>query len=290
MRMGDETTPLTPAPDRTGTVEVAGCAIEWVAWDGAAAVPTPVLLHGARAHLGWWSAVVAELRSRSIGAVALDLSGNGDSGWRPSYSPRLWAAEAIAVAELEIGRPAVLVGHSMGGQIALAAAAEHPREVAAAILLDTKIELPTAATGDLPRGSPARPLRLYPTREAAVASFRLLPPQPVVDKALLREVAAQSLRREERGWRWKFDIAIAHRWTDAIIAELASRVECPLWLLRGADSDLTSERTAANIETLTGMPVAETVIPGAHHHMLLDQPRQVGTAIAEALDQLPSAG
>lgn len=288
--MGDETRPLIPAPDRTGSVEVAGCAIEWSGWDGNAACPTPVLLHGARAHRGWWSAVVAELQAHSIGAVALDFSGNGDSGWRPSYSPELWAAEAVAVAEREIGGPAVLVGHSMGGQVALAAAAEWSPAVRALVLLDTKIELPTAATGDLPRGIPARPLRLYPTREAAITSFRLQPPQPLVDEPLLREVAAHSVREEGDGWCWKFDTAIAHQWTDAVIAGFARRVECPLWLLRGECSELTSARTAANIEALTGMPVPEVVIAAAHHHMLLDQPQPVGAAIAEILAQLPSDG
>ncbi len=288
--MGDDRQLLIPAPDRTGSVAVEGCAIEWSAWDGEPSFPTPILLHGARAHRGWWSAVVAELRARSLGAIALDFSGNGDSGWRQSYSAELWAAEALAVAEREIGGPAVLVGHSMGGQVALAAAAEQPLAVSAAILLDTKIELPSAATGDLPRGIPARPLRLYPTREAAVGSFRLQPPQPLVDEPLLREVAARSVRQEEGGWCWKFDTAIAHRWTDAIIAGFARRVECPLWLIRGERSDLTSAHTAASIEALTGMPVPEVVIPEAHHHLLLDQPRLVGAAIAAILVQLPSDG
>lgn len=227
--------------------------------------------------------MIAELLSRSLGAIALDLSGNGDSGWRQSYSPELWAAEAVAVAEREIGGAAILVGHSMGGQVALAAAAEHPEAVEAVVLLDTKIELPTAATGGLPRGAPARPLRLYPTREAAVASFRLLPLQPVVNEPLMREVAAHSLRQEDGGWRWKFDTAIAHQWTDDGIAALARRVECPLWLIRGEESTLTSPRTAAAVEELTGMPVPEVTIPGAHHHLILDQPELVGAAIADVL-------
>ena len=265
---------------------MAGCPIEWVAWEGTASRPTPLLIHGARAHRGWWSAVVAELRSASLGAIALDLSGNGESGWRQSYSAELWAAEAVAVAEREIGAPAVLVGHSMGGQVALAAAAEHPETVGAVVLLDTKIELPTAATGSLPRGVPARPLRLYPTPEAAVASFRLMPLQPLVNEPLVREVAAQSLRREDGGWRWKFDAAIAQRWTDDGIAAFARQVECPLWLIRGERSDLTSARTAAQIEALTGMPVPEVTIVDAYHHLILDQPKLVADALVEALDCL----
>jgi pimeloyl-ACP methyl ester carboxylesterase len=282
--MGDGRRLRFPAPDRVGSVEVAGCAIEWSRWDGDdPSLPTPLLIHGARAHRGWWSAVVAELRSRSIGAIALDLSGNGDSGWRQSYSAELWATEAVAVAQRELDRPAVLVGHSMGGQVGLGAAAEHPEAVGALILLDTKIELPTAATGDLPRGVPGRPLRLYPTCEAAVASFRLEPMQPLVNEAFVREVAARSLRREDGGWRWKFDTAIAQRWTDAQIAEFAARVECPLWLIRGEESTRTSLRTSANLEALTGMPVSDVAIPGAYHHLILDQPELVGVAIAETL-------
>lgn len=284
--MGDAGEFRFAGPDEGGRTTVAGVRIEWSAWEGAADLPTPVLLHGARAHRGWWSAVLAELRARSFGAIALDFSGNGDSGHRADYSPELWAEEAVAVAADRLGGPAVLVGHSMGGQVALAAAALHPQAVAALVLLDTKIELPSPATGDLPRGAPARPLRLYPTAEAGIASFRLEPMQPPLNDRLVREVAAESLRQEEGGWRWKFDTAIAQRWTDALIAEFAERVSCPIRLIRGEESALTSPQTAAAIEALTGMAVAESVIPGAHHHLILDQPKLVGAAIAESVLEL----
>jgi len=281
--MGDGTAIRFAAPERAGQLVVADAPIEWVAWEG---LPTPVLLHGARAHRGWWAAVVTELRSRALGAIALDFSGNGDSGHRRSYSPELWAAEAVAVAADLLDRPAVLVGHSMGGQVALAAAALYPQAVAGVILLDTKVMLPSPETGERPRGLPARPLRLYPTADAAVASFRLEPAQPHVDDRLVREIAAQSLREEDGGWRWKFDAAIAQRWTDSLIAGFAERVSCPVRLIRGGQSALTSSRTAADLETLTGAPVPEVVIPGAHHHLILDQPELVGAAITECLLQL----
>ncbi len=53
--------------------------------------------------------------------VAIELSGHGDSGRRPSYSLDLWADEPMAVVD-DAGNagPAIIIGHSMGGFVTLA--------------------------------------------------------------------------------------------------------------------------------------------------------------------------
>ncbi len=77
--------------------------------------------------------------------VAIDMPGHGDSD-KPirDYSiPSLAADVAWVCDQLGLVRP-VIIGHSMGGSIALELAGSRPDRIAAAILLDTTIA-PSAA-------------------------------------------------------------------------------------------------------------------------------------------------
>jgi pimeloyl-ACP methyl ester carboxylesterase len=102
-------TPSTP-----GDVEVAGANIHFETW-GEVGNPGIALIHGSNAHLEWWR-FVAPFLADQFRVVALDSSGNGDSGWREKYTGELLAAEVIAVCEAaELGPKPVIAGHSFGG-------------------------------------------------------------------------------------------------------------------------------------------------------------------------------
>ena len=58
---------------------------------------------------------------------APDLRGHGASSWTPGRY-RLWdyAADMVSLLERVIGEPAVIVGHSLGGEVAIIVASERP--------------------------------------------------------------------------------------------------------------------------------------------------------------------
>src|SRR6202012_4270811 len=49
------------------------------------------------------------------------------------------------------------------------------------------------------------PLKLYPTREAALARFRVVPEHPAPPPYVLDNLAENSVRAVPDGWTWKFD-------------------------------------------------------------------------------------
>jgi pimeloyl-ACP methyl ester carboxylesterase len=114
----------------------------------------------------------------------------GASDWRDHYSFNDFAADAEAVSRAaglyEGGRKPIYIGHSFGGGQVFFAAASHPERMHAAILVDTGFGPPPEelarrqAQMELVRNIPTvdRPSRIYPTMEAALARFRLMPPQP----------------------------------------------------------------------------------------------------------------
>ncbi len=104
--------------------------------------PSGVLLisHGIGEHSGRYGNVVDELLGDGWAVYGLDHRGHGRSGGTRVHARRY--ADLItdletfrsAVAARHPGLPVYLLGHSMGGQIALAYAVEHERELAGLVL------------------------------------------------------------------------------------------------------------------------------------------------------------
>jgi pimeloyl-ACP methyl ester carboxylesterase len=213
--------------------------------------------------------------------VAVDLSGHGDSGHRPLYRLDDWAAEMLAVAEdAEIaGRP-VLAGHSLGGWATVVAAAEYPDAVEGLVLMDCRIIDPA----DVERGAgpprDRRPFRVYPTMEEALRRYRPEPAQEGTLPYVLDHLAATSIKQVEGGWTWKFDLAALHQQRPG--GDALRRVTCPVAILRGERGLVTPAITEAMSEALGGRaPVVD--IPLAGHHLMLDQPLSLVTALRTVL-------
>lgn len=110
----------------------------WETRDGAG---TPVaLIHGLSASSRWWSRNWSALAEKHL-IAAVDLTGFGRSrrflGW-PAVMPSFGEMTALLARWLEtFGEPAHLIGHSMGGAIAIRLAAERPDLVRSLILVNS---------------------------------------------------------------------------------------------------------------------------------------------------------
>lgn len=128
-----------------------------VAWTAEAPLDLPgtpvLLLHGVTDSGACWPGVVGHLTSPTASArpvVALDARGHGRSGLPDEpFTIAALAHEAAAVLREVVGRPALVVGHSMGGLTAQALAAAHPDLVAGLVLEDPAWvrDRPTTASG-----------------------------------------------------------------------------------------------------------------------------------------------
>lgn len=113
-----------------------------------------ILIHGLASNLGFWRYNIPAL-AEDYRVIALDLPGYGRSAKSGDYPYTLsFFASTIRdlVAELELDH-VTLVGHSMGGQIAMVAALEYPDAVDRLVLVDPAgIETFTPGEGDWLRG------------------------------------------------------------------------------------------------------------------------------------------
>jgi len=259
------------------TVTVEGISIAYRAW-GEPSDRGIVLVHGGAAHARWWDHI-APLLTNGWRVIAPDLSGHGDSDRRPRYNLDTWAREVLSVStDAGIAAP-VVIGHSMGGFIALRMATLFGSQLAGVVAIDSPVrDIAPEETAARQRRA-FGPLWVYPTREQALARFRPIPDQPVLPY-IAEHVAATSLRPVEGGWTWKFDPSIFAR--DQFTPTLLTRLDCRVALFR-AEHGIVSEKLGEVMYDRLGRVAPLVEIPAAGHHIMLDEPIALVSALRTLL-------
>jgi len=111
-----------------------------------------VLMHGLSTSRATWAELIGQLGGR-YRLISFDHRGHGESTHAAgTYVLPNYTADAVAVLEQVAGRPAVLIGHSLGGVTAAAVAQTRPDLVQGVILEDPPLFVASRATDD--DGSP----------------------------------------------------------------------------------------------------------------------------------------
>ena len=237
------------APYDEGSVAVKGTDVHYLEW-GQRGRPGLVFVHGGAAHAHWWS-YLAPFFAERWHAVALDLSGHGDSGRRSDYSHELWAHEVLSVAEdARFPGPPVVVGHSLGGVVTIETAASHGELIAGAVVVDSPVRGPDHESREGASGtSPVRTPGVYEDKQTAVDHFRLIPEQPVTNQFILDYIANHSLietdagRTEPSGAEYKRRIHEALAGVDEALAFVSLRD--PVYTEQGERVRIEAERLAS---------------------------------------------
>jgi pimeloyl-ACP methyl ester carboxylesterase len=281
-------TDITSHAPENRFVTVQGAQIHYLRW-GDPAKPGLLLVHGNAAHAYWWS-FIAPFLARDYHVAAMDLSGMGDSGWRAphgnagGYAMDIFAAEELAVLEdsgmFEAAKPPVIVAHSFGGFVTMKAGAEYGARLGGIVIIDSPVNPPIRSGGGAggdPTDHKPHPHNIYPSLAAALARFRLMPPQLCENLFLLDWVARHSLKEVtgpdgESGFTWKFDPAIWRHFSIGDTAALLQATRCRVAVFRGEHSVLMPPRIGDYIFDLLGRAAPVVEIPEAQHHVMLDQP------------------
>ena len=118
-----------------GIAEVNGVRLGYRDAGNPAGVPA-VLLHGTGSSAGTWDRFAARLTALGYRVIAVDLRGHAASARTADYALDAIRDDVLDLLEILDLRDAVLVGHSVGGYAALAAARHAPDRVARLVLED----------------------------------------------------------------------------------------------------------------------------------------------------------
>ncbi|RLA14281.1 MAG: alpha/beta hydrolase [Gammaproteobacteria bacterium] len=261
---------LTNEPE-IHAVRVDGSRIEYRLW-GDRADPALIFIHGAAAHANWWD-FIAPFFAENYCVIAPHLSGMGNSDHRDAYSSQIFANDVMGIYDqLGLDERTVVIGHSLGGAVALTLAAEQGNRLRAAVMVDSAVFPPGADLPFDPTKAPYRPKTICEDYETAAERFFLLPPQPCEQPHLLEHVVRHSIAEMEGGWSWKFDDKLFLNMTLHDQHAELKNLGCKLAYLHGEHSQVVSALVLDYLreEFADEVPIVE--IPDAHHHLLIDQP------------------
>jgi pimeloyl-ACP methyl ester carboxylesterase len=141
---------------------------------GPADGPAVVLVHGFGGSTYSWRYTGAVLAAAGYRVVAMDLRGFGLTvkSWDGDYSHAAQARLVLGVMDAVGVESAVLVGHSMGGNVVATVAQIAPDRARALVLVDAAVVGPQASGSPL-AGIPGALLGLPPVRRIAQFAVRL---------------------------------------------------------------------------------------------------------------------
>lgn len=228
-----------------------------------------VFVHGAGGDGNIWQELVA-LMPPQYTSVALDLPGHNQSPGPACSSVNEYAAIlAEFIEHLELPHPLILIGHSMGGAIALTLALDYPDKLDGLVLVDSGARLQV-----LPQFLEQLEKGILDGNFLGVGFSPLTP--AVVKEQFIAEAARVPVTTFYK------DFIACSRFD---VRDKLDQLAIPLLLLVGADDNLTPPRLSSFIaDRVSGSQLV--VIPAAGHFTMLEQSRLLSHEIAKFITSL----
>jgi len=241
-----------------------------------------VLVHGGGANAHWFD-WVGPLFAQHCRVLAPDLRGHGESSAAepPVYTNDAYIADIHALVAAENLRTPVILGHSMGGMLAVKYTGTWPREVKALIVCDV-IAVYTKEFIHRLWEIGRRIGREYATLEDYIAHYRIVPFGVRRSPGEIHEYIARKAARQLPNGRWvhKFDRRLYSQREEIDTLPFWRRITCPALLMRTGDG----QRPIEDIQE--ACPHLESVdIPEAGHHLVIDEPEKTVSLAVEFLSR-----
>jgi pimeloyl-ACP methyl ester carboxylesterase len=230
-----------------------------------------VLLHGLFGSSGNWGSVARRLEPR-YRLLVPDLRNHGQSPHHPDNAYPAMAADVLRLLDDRDVAAATLVGHSMGGKVAMRLALSEPQRVSGLAVVDMA---PVRYGHDFRAvlaGFHAVDLAHISSRADADAQMA-----PHVPGRAVRAFLLQNLARGPDGWAWRLNLsaieAAQARITGFDDPAPGARYEGPASFIHGTRSDYVTPSSHARIRAL--FPQADHCpVEDAGHWVYADQPQR----------------
>ncbi|MBP5856368.1 alpha/beta fold hydrolase [Marivibrio halodurans] len=232
-----------------------------------------VILHGLFGQRKNWTSLQKQF-ARSRPAIAADLRNHGESPWDDAMDYPAMAADVAALIEgVPGGGPADVLGHSMGGKVAMMLALTRPELVARLIVVDIA-PAPSTAGGLAAYAEAMRALDLSGVTRRGDADSMLADAVP--DQSV-RAFLLTNLAREGEGYGWQPNLDVLAARMDDIEGfpepeDGATPYEGETLFIAGGKSDYVGPQHQAAIDRLFPRARIDT-IPSAGHWVHAEAPR-----------------
>jgi pimeloyl-ACP methyl ester carboxylesterase len=244
--------------------------------------PAVLLLHGQPGEHSEFAPLAPRLGS-GFRIISIDRFGYGRS-IGPARSMVEQADSYAALLSERAATPAVIVGYSFGGGIALLMAARHPDQVAGLVLVGSVGGTGSVTAGDRLLATPLIGPALSAVLLVAYARLGPLAARVTRSSVLAGNVPARSQAMPPSIRRAFAEDQRALVAESPVLGESVSRVRCPATVIAG-DRDLIVPDSSARDLAERLAHARLVIVNGLGHLLVRDQPQVVADAVLEMLDQ-----
>lgn len=270
------------------TLALAGSSLSLHVKQWSTGTEACILIHGFGEGAYIWDNFAPSI-AKLFQTLAVDLRGHGDSSWHPrgGYDVEGHVADVIQVIDALRIKRFVLIGHSLGGEIALRIAAVRPESVRGLVIVDFGPDLNPEVTDRVVTDFNDS-IRTWDSLSEYAAWLQER--RPLVSPAMIRDLSVGALRAHPDGsYRLKCDPvlgAVKTREKDAaLLWNTIASISLPVLILRGIGSAVLSDDVAERMEKELPNGRLSTVT-GAGHGVMADNPRGFANALYPFLSQL----
>ena len=231
--------------------------------------PAVVFLHGIFGSSDNWL-TQARMLSSHFHTYALDLRNHGQSPHDDRFDYSAMTADVLDFIEAHGLKDPVLIGHSMGGKVAMNFALAYPDRLAKLIVVDIAPKEYDMRHYAILEGLQAVPIEHITTRNEADETLARFVDEPEVRQFLLKNVQ----RKPDGGFKWKLNLPAIAANIDKIGVDLQfnGKFEKPTLFVRGARSNYVKDDDMDRIRKLFPLATLETLDTG--HWLPAEKPQE----------------
>ena len=225
-----------------------------------------VILHGLFGTLDNWQSLARRWATEAgLRVVSVDLRNHGRSFHSSEHSYTLMAQDVLALFDhLQLGSDTTLMGHSMGGKVAMRLALDHPERLAKLIVVDIAPRFSDMAhQDDILAGLHAVDFTTLANRQEADAALARHISNVGTRQFLLKNL----YRKEDNSFAWRINLATLAAALPAIgeATESITPFLKPALFIRGGQSNyITAEDKLHGIPALFPNSQVATVVDAGH--------------------------
>jgi len=241
--------------------------------------PPLLCVHGLTQNAHAFDGLAAHLTSH-YHVMSLDVRGRGDSGWGPGteYTPQIYVSDLAGFLDALKIEKVTLIGTSMGGMISILYAGGYPDRVAKLVLNDIGPDLDPVGIARIGSYVGEAPTEFGDLKEVAAYYREHYPQMRKIPEAQLIEQVKWAMKPAANGkLTWKMDPQIRKPVRGATAARQPdmwvpfARIEAPILVVRGAESDILAGRTVERMKSVV-RNVESVEVAGVGHAPSLIEP------------------